>query len=89
VVSPAIELLHKITALMTSLVLVFGTYAWLSPDFRTFTLASLPETASAAAAAPATLQRALLDLAHDLSSLIPPRASVNASVVAEHELPSL
>jgi hypothetical protein len=80
VVSPALELLHKFTALVVALMLVVGAYALLDPRFRTFTATSIPETAAAAATVPSTFRNALLDLVHDLSSLFPGRASVSAVV---------
>ena len=83
-VSPTIELLHKLTALVAALVLIVGAYALIDPSFRTFTRASLPATAAAAAATPATLQSAFLDLIHDLSSLMPGRATVSAVVAPAH-----
>jgi hypothetical protein len=60
--------------------LVVGAYSLIDPHFRTFTLASLPETAAAASATPATLQSAFLDLVHDLTTLIPGRPSVSVVV---------
>ncbi len=88
-ISPALEFLHKLAALTLALTLVVSAYALVNPAFRTFTLASLPETAAAAAATPAVLQRAFQNLAHDVSFLAH-RAEVNIFIVPSTEtLPQL
>jgi hypothetical protein len=80
-----LDLLHKLTTLVTAVLLVVGTYALVNPNLRAATLASLPQTASAALAASAPLGSALSDLKDDLLLLVFGNpAQVNVTVEQQH-----